>query len=34
LTEVQGMLSDAQDAFGHELLDHLAGKDTWEIIER
>ena len=28
------MLSDAQDAFGHEFLDHLAGKDTWEIIER
>ncbi|UCG24090.1 MAG: class I SAM-dependent methyltransferase [Chloroflexota bacterium] len=28
------MLSDAQDAFGHELLDHLAGKETWEIIER
>ena len=28
------MLSDAQDAFGHEFLDHLAGKDTYEIIER
>ena len=28
------MLSDAQDAFGHEFLDHLAGIDTYEIIER
>ena len=28
------MLTDAQDAFGHELLDHLAGGPTWEIIER
>jgi 2-polyprenyl-3-methyl-5-hydroxy-6-metoxy-1,4-benzoquinol methylase len=28
------MLNDAQDAFGHELLDHLDGKRSWEIIER
>ena len=28
------MLGDAQDAFGHELLDHLAGEVSWEIIER
>jgi 2-polyprenyl-3-methyl-5-hydroxy-6-metoxy-1,4-benzoquinol methylase len=28
------MLGDMQDAFGHELLDYLAGKTTYEIIER
>jgi 2-polyprenyl-3-methyl-5-hydroxy-6-metoxy-1,4-benzoquinol methylase len=28
------MLDDMQDAFGQELLDHLAGKPSWEIIER
>lgn len=28
------MLQDMQDAFGHELLDHLAGKKTYEIVER
>lgn len=28
------MLKDGQDAFGHELLDHLDGKGSWEIIER
>lgn len=27
-------MSDAQDAFGHELLDYLAGKNSYEIIER
>jgi SAM-dependent methyltransferase len=28
------MMDDKQDAFGHELLDHLNGKGSWEIIER
>lgn len=28
------MLTDTQDAFGHELLDYLAGKKSYEIIER
>jgi len=28
------MLKEAQDAFGHELLDYLDGKRSWEIIER
>ena len=28
------MLKQSQDVFGRELLDHLAGEDTYEIIER
>jgi len=28
------MLGDMQDAFGHELLDYLEGKRSYEIIER
>jgi 2-polyprenyl-3-methyl-5-hydroxy-6-metoxy-1,4-benzoquinol methylase len=28
------MLGDIHDAFGYELLDHLEGKKTYEIIER
>jgi 2-polyprenyl-3-methyl-5-hydroxy-6-metoxy-1,4-benzoquinol methylase len=28
------MLGERQDAFGHELLDYLDGKGSWEIIER
>jgi SAM-dependent methyltransferase len=27
-------MNDMQDAFGHELLDYLDGKGSWEIIER
>jgi SAM-dependent methyltransferase len=28
------VLSDTQDAYGHELLDHLAGRTAYEIMER
>ena len=28
------MLSDRQDAFGHEMHDYLNGKDGYEVVER
>lgn len=28
------MLKDHEDGFGHEMMDHLLGKDAYEIVER
>ena len=28
------MLTPAQDAYGRAMLDHLEGREAWEIVER
>ena len=27
-------MRDSQDAYGQAMLDHLRGRETWEIVER